>query len=118
MITFTASVSGGAPPYSYTWNFGDGTSGTGQTVSHSYSKAGSFTASLTVTDAGAHLVTVSQILTVTAATGFCLQCLFNTLSTSSPLLIGLATGLTLTAAVAILARRRSHPAIQRAGEAS
>lgn len=34
---------------SYLWNFGDGTSGSGAYVSHTY-KAGSFTATLTVTD--------------------------------------------------------------------
>jgi hypothetical protein len=111
-ITFTASVSGGVQPYSYTWNFGDESRGTGQTVSHSYAKAGSFTTSLTVTDVAAHVVTVSQVLTV-GATGFCLQCLFNALSSSPQLLIGLATGLTLTASAAILARRRGHPASPR-----
>ena len=35
---------------SYQWDFGDGSNGTGKTVSHTYVAAGSYTATLTVTD--------------------------------------------------------------------
>jgi len=34
----------------YTWNFGDGTTGTGPTVAHTYNSAGTFLVVLTVTD--------------------------------------------------------------------
>jgi PKD repeat protein len=34
---------------SYAWNFGDGATGTGATVSHTYDVAGTFTTTLTVT---------------------------------------------------------------------
>jgi PKD repeat protein len=37
---------------SYGWDFGDGTSGSGENVSHSYGGAGSYTVSLTVADNG------------------------------------------------------------------
>jgi len=36
---------------SYAWDFGDGSSGTGQTVDHPYSAPGTYAATLTVTDA-------------------------------------------------------------------
>jgi PKD repeat protein len=49
---------------SYAWDFGDGTTGTGVTTSHTYTAAGSFNVRLTVTDnTGA---TGSQTQTVTA----------------------------------------------------
>lgn len=37
-------------PLSYSWNFGDGTTGSGRTVNHTYSSAGNYTATLTVSD--------------------------------------------------------------------
>ena len=37
---------------SYAWDFGDGTTGSGKNVTHSYSAAGSYRVTLTVTDDG------------------------------------------------------------------
>ncbi len=37
-------------PLSYAWDFGDGTTGTGRTVSHTYDDAGTYNAVLTVSD--------------------------------------------------------------------
>ncbi|UII19964.1 glycosyl hydrolase [Fulvivirga ligni] len=37
-------------PLTYNWNFGDGSTASGQTVSHTYSGAGSYNATLTVSD--------------------------------------------------------------------
>jgi len=47
---FTSSVTGGQAPYTYAWAFGDGQTGVGQVVSHTYTVAGSYTATVTVTD--------------------------------------------------------------------
>ena len=49
-VSFSGSASGGIPPYTYSWTFGDGGSGSGQTPSHQYTSDGIYTATLTVTD--------------------------------------------------------------------
>lgn len=49
---------------SYDWNFGDGSVATGVTASHSYSAAGAYTISLTVTDNGGATGDGSQAVTV------------------------------------------------------
>lgn len=49
-VAFSGSASGGAPPYSYRWNFGDGGSSTSQNPSHTYSSVANFVATLTISD--------------------------------------------------------------------
>lgn len=57
-VTFTASASGGTPPYNYYWNFGDGTTGTQQLVSHSYYSDATFTVTLNITDSASQFRTI------------------------------------------------------------
>jgi len=47
---FSCSTAGGASPYSYSWAFGDGSSGTGANPSHTYNAPGMMDAVCTVTD--------------------------------------------------------------------
>ncbi len=50
-ITFTAGSFGynyGCDTHTFAWNFGDGTTGSGITTTHSYSSANTYTASLTI----------------------------------------------------------------------
>ncbi len=51
LASFTSTVTGGLAPYAYAWSFGDGTTGTDANPHHSYTRAGSYLAKLTVTDA-------------------------------------------------------------------
>jgi len=65
-IAFTGTAVGGVSPYSYNWNFGDGTSRTGQTTSHTYNTSGIFTVSLDVTDSLKTTAMASQSITVSS----------------------------------------------------
>jgi PKD repeat protein len=65
-ISFTGSASGGTSPYSYAWNFGDSSTGSGSSVSHGYQTAGVYTVVLTVTDAAGHIASASNTVTVTS----------------------------------------------------
>lgn len=65
-VTFTLGISGGYTPYTWTLDYGDGTSpgsGTvGGTQPHTYMTVGTFTATLTATDAlGASVVSRSKL---------------------------------------------------------
>ena len=66
-VTFSASTSGGTAPYTFSWSFGDGTTGNGATVTHIYSTAGTYAAILTTKDGGSpqQTATSQQSLTVT-----------------------------------------------------
>ena len=68
-VTLTATTRGGLPPYSYLWNFGDGspllTTSINTTV-HAYASAGTFPANVTVTAAGNTSANATSPVTVLA----------------------------------------------------
>ena len=49
-VTFSGASSQDTDPLTYAWNFGDGSTGTGQVVTHTYWSAGNRTVTLTVSD--------------------------------------------------------------------
>ncbi len=66
-VAFSGTATGGTPNYSYSWDFGDGTTSTTQNPSHTYSTAGTYTAKLTVTDSASPANTASSTVTITAS---------------------------------------------------
>jgi PKD repeat protein len=54
---------------SYAWDFGDGSTATGVTASHTYANAGYYAAQLTVTDSNAGQSTASALVSVNAPVG-------------------------------------------------
>jgi PKD repeat protein len=58
------SATGGKAPLAYSWDFGDGTTGTQQSPSHTYSVAGTYTATETISDSSGQVAHATAAITV------------------------------------------------------
>ena len=66
-VFFTGGASGGTPPYSgWDWTFGDGSTATGQNVSHAFTNPGNYSVALKATDSRDHTANASFHLQVWA----------------------------------------------------
>ncbi len=70
-VSFATTQSGGTGPFTYSWSFGDGGTSTVQNPSHIYSTAGTFLATLSVTDSKGNVASTSVTITVSAPTPSC-----------------------------------------------
>jgi PKD domain/Phosphoesterase family len=70
-VTFTATTQGGMGPYTVTWDFGDGSTATGGSVSHKFAGVQSYTVTETVQDSSTppKTSTSSQTVSNKAASG-------------------------------------------------
>ena len=66
-VSFSASASGGLAPYSYQWTFGDGSSGISQSITHTYTAAGTYAAQVIVRDSLGNAVSRSIEIVVRAS---------------------------------------------------
>src|SRR5262249_8493065 len=67
-VIFTATVPPNVPATSFTWDFGDGGTGTGATTTHAFSRASTFTVTLRATSDTGQAATTSRPVTVAAST--------------------------------------------------
>ncbi|HEV2450248.1 MAG TPA: PKD domain-containing protein, partial [Thermoplasmata archaeon] len=67
LVSFTSTASGGVPPYTAGWQFGDGASSNASNTSHSYTLPGTYTARLTIYDQVGEGYTASWPIAVHAA---------------------------------------------------
>jgi len=112
-IIFTALAAGGTGPYTYNWDFGDGSTASGISIGHLYGEAGNYSVVLTATDYQGQTTTSSETLSIGSGSttqsqppaqppsspssgGTCILCdtsrFVSTLSTLSLLTIGLFAG--------------------------
>ena len=70
VFTFAAAPpSGGVPPYTFAWNFGDGAEGAGSAPTHVYANTGLFTVVVTATDSAGTSAQASDRVEVRTVTG-------------------------------------------------
>jgi YVTN family beta-propeller protein len=109
-IAFVATISGGTSPYVVSWNFGDGSFGSGLSVSHEYARAGNYTVNVTVEDARGSVEQFPLSIHVDAASPPTNSPSSNDLSQG--ILLGVVVGAALGAAAVYLvagSRRRGPP---------
>jgi hypothetical protein len=68
-ILFEGHAEDGETPYTFSWDFDDGQTGTGQTVRHTFQNPGTYVVTLTVTDSVGNSTTATNDVTVTPGNG-------------------------------------------------
>ena len=95
-VSFAGQGKKGVGPYTYSWNFGDGSTGEGQSPTHIYEQAGAYGVTLTVTDTLSQTATDSHLtINVTGGTGVSAAASANVTSGEVPLTVvftGVAQG--------------------------
>lgn len=101
IVEFTGTGNGGTGPLSFTWEFGDGSTGTGGTVNHTFGTSGTFAVSLWVNDSSGGSVKKTLSVSISASGNSS-----GISSTEIAELAGIAALLAIVAAVSMLVLRR------------
>jgi immune inhibitor A len=65
VLTGTVDIEAGIEPYFIEWDFGDGNTSTGASITHTYAVSGTYTVSVKITDGNGETVTQSKQFTLT-----------------------------------------------------
>ena len=68
-VAFSATISGGSPPYVLAWFFGDGSMASGLVADHSYGSAGTYTVRAVLTDSVGAVVATNLTIAVSSGPG-------------------------------------------------
>jgi YVTN family beta-propeller protein len=88
-VSFTSSTSGGSPPITFTWGFGDGSGGsTAANLSHTYNTSGSFQVKFSAHDSADHsAVRWTNVTASTPGTPFSASVASNVTSGTVPFVV-------------------------------
>jgi len=114
--SLAAFATGGYGNLSYTWLFGDGTQGSGVTVTHTWTSPGTYTIQVKVTDLYGHSTLASTNLTVVYPSPAASSSSSGLTNLDLLLLIAIAVLVVALALVLVRARRRPEPPAARPGE--
>lgn len=115
-VEFTGSAYGGTPPWKFSWNFGDGGTSTQQSPTHTYTKDGTYQATVTVTDSTGATATNSTTITVgnggstPPSSGSGIQLFGLSLSESYALIGGVIAVVAVVSAIAVARGKRKTKA--------
>ncbi len=101
-VAFTDGTTSGDAPLAYHWDFGDGTESSDRNPTHKYSAAGSFTVTLTVTDATGNVSVYQGVIVVQTVVPPGGQ------PDPTPIMIGITIAGAGATGFAIILRRRRH----------
>jgi hypothetical protein len=102
-VEFTGSGSGGSGTLSFAWEFGDGSSGTGSVVNHTYGRTGTFAVTLWVNDSSGGSVVKTLTVSISGSGNSA-----GISSTEIGELVGIAAIVAIAAVVGILLFRKQN----------